>query len=133
MAVPLASGCGQARDGEPTYPEALEGYKMEHQELERLERLRKSAAFSVARYQDKLRDVERFKSALAEARAQSDQAQAELRMADINLHNAKIIAPYGGVVSARMGCAWAYARASAIWRAMSTPWATGMMSPASRN
>lgn len=71
------------------------------QELERLERLRKSAAFSVARYQDKLRDVERFKSALVEARAQSDQAQAELRMADINLHNAKITAPYGGVVSAR--------------------------------
>jgi RND family efflux transporter MFP subunit len=71
------------------------------QELERLERLRKSAAFSVARYQDKLRDVERFKSALAEARAKSDQAQAELRMADINLHNAKIRAPYDGVISAR--------------------------------
>lgn len=71
------------------------------QELERLERLRKSAAFSVARYQDKLRDVERFKSALAEARAQSDQAQAELRMADINLYNAKILAPYSGVISAR--------------------------------
>ena len=71
------------------------------QELERLERLRKSSAFSVARYQDKLRDVERSKSSLAEARAQSDQAQAELRMADINLHNAKIIAPYSGVISAR--------------------------------
>ena len=71
------------------------------QELERLERLRKSSAFSVARYQDKLRDVERSKSALAEARAQSDQAKAELRMSDINLHNAKIRAPYGGVISAR--------------------------------
>ena len=71
------------------------------QELERLERLRKSSAFSVARYQDKLRDVERSKSSLAEARAQSDQAQAELRMADINLYNARIIAPYDGVVSAR--------------------------------
>lgn len=71
------------------------------QELERLERLRKSAAFSVARYQDKMREVERSKSALAEARARSDQAKAELRMANINLHNAKIIAPYGGVISAR--------------------------------
>ena len=71
------------------------------QELERLERLRKSSAFSVARYQDKLRDVERSKSALAEARAQSDQAKAELRMSDINLYNAKIRAPYGGVISAR--------------------------------
>jgi RND family efflux transporter MFP subunit len=71
------------------------------QELERLERLRRSAAFSVARYQDKLRDVERFKSALAEARAKSDQAKAELRMADINLYNAKIRAPYEGIISAR--------------------------------
>ena len=71
------------------------------QELERLERLRKSSAFSVARYQDKLRDVERAKSSLAESRAQSDQAKAELRMADINLYNAKIVAPYGGVVSTR--------------------------------
>lgn len=71
------------------------------QELRRLERLRKSAAFSVARYQDKMRDVERFKSALAEARAQSDQARAELRMSDINLFNSKIRAPYGGVISAR--------------------------------
>jgi RND family efflux transporter MFP subunit len=71
------------------------------QELERLERLRKSSAFSVARYQDKQRDVERAKSALAEARARSDQAKAELRISDINLHNAKIRAPYNGVVSAR--------------------------------
>jgi RND family efflux transporter MFP subunit len=71
------------------------------QELERLERLRKSSAFSVARYQDKLRDVERSKSALAEARAQSDQAKAELRMSDINLYNSKIRAPYDGVISAR--------------------------------
>lgn len=71
------------------------------QELRRLERLRKSAVFSVARYQDKLRSVERFKSELAAARAQSDQAKAELRMADINLYNSKIRAPYDGVISAR--------------------------------
>lgn len=71
------------------------------QELERLERLRKSAAFSVARYQDKLRDVERFKSALGEARAKLDQAKAELRMADINLHNAEVRAPFDGVITRR--------------------------------
>ena len=72
-----------------------------NQELERLERLRRSAAFSVARYQDKLRDVERFKSALAEARAKADQAMAELRMADINLYNARIRAPFDGVITQR--------------------------------
>jgi RND family efflux transporter MFP subunit len=71
------------------------------QELERLERLRRSAAFSVARYQDKLRDVERTKSSIAEARAKADQARAELRMADLNLSYAQIKAPYNGVVSAR--------------------------------
>ncbi len=72
-----------------------------NQELERLEKLRKSAAFSVARYQDKLREVERFKSILSEARAKLDQAQAELRMADINLHNAEIRAPFDGVITQR--------------------------------
>ncbi|MFT5438216.1 MAG: RND family efflux transporter MFP subunit [Alphaproteobacteria bacterium] len=71
------------------------------QELERLERLRRSAAFSVARYQDKLRDVERVKSSIAEARAKADQARAELHMADLNLSYAQIRAPYNGVVSAR--------------------------------
>lgn len=71
------------------------------QELERLERLRRSAAFSVARYQDKLRDVERLRSSITEARAKSDQAKAELRMADINLYNSKILAPYDGVVTQR--------------------------------
>src|SRR5690606_27057874 len=69
--------------------------------LFRSERLRCSAAFSVARYQDKLRDVERFKSALAEASAKAEQAKAELRMADINLKNAKIRAPFDGVISQR--------------------------------
>ncbi len=71
------------------------------QELERLERLRKSAAFSVARYQDKLRNVERFRSALAEARAKQEQARAELRMADINLYNANVLAPFDGVITKR--------------------------------
>jgi RND family efflux transporter MFP subunit len=71
------------------------------QELERLERLRRSAAFSVARYQDKLREVERFKSSIAEARAKADQSRAQLMMANINLTNASILAPYDGVISQR--------------------------------
>ena len=61
--------------------------------------MRKSAAFSVARYDDKRREVERFRSAKAEAEAKADQAQAELRMADINLSNAKIQAPFSGVIT----------------------------------
>jgi len=69
------------------------------QELKRLERLRKSAAFSVARYNDKRRDVERFRSARAEAVAKAEQAGAELRMADINLANSTVLAPFDGVVT----------------------------------
>ncbi len=72
------------------------------QELERLERLRKSAAFSVARYQDKLRDVERFRSSITEARAKVDQAKAELQLANINLYNSKILAPFDGVIKQRL-------------------------------
>jgi RND family efflux transporter MFP subunit len=75
--------------------------RLSAQELERLERLRKSSAFSVARYQDKLRDVERFRSELAEAKAKQEQARAELQMADINLYNAKVLAPFDGVITKR--------------------------------
>tara|TARA_B100000886_G_scaffold339863_2_gene306722 strand:- start:10657 stop:12021 length:1365 start_codon:yes stop_codon:yes gene_type:complete len=69
------------------------------QELKRLQRLRKSVAFSMARYNDKLQDVEKHKSVKAEAEAKAEQAQAQLRMADINLSNSKIIAPFDGVVT----------------------------------
>ena len=71
------------------------------QELKRLQRLRKSSAFSLARYQDKLRDVERSQSALIEAKARREQAKARLRIANINLTNAKILAPFNGVIISR--------------------------------
>ena len=73
--------------------------RLASQELERLEKLRKSSAFSVARFQDKMRDVERLKSLLSEVLARQEQSQAELRMANINLFNAKIRAPFNGVIT----------------------------------
>lgn len=75
--------------------------RLANQELKRLERLRRSVAFSVARYQDKQREVERYRGAVSEARAKKDQARAELRMADINLRNARITAPFDGVITRR--------------------------------
>ena len=75
--------------------------RLSEQALERLKRLRKSAAFSVARYQDKLRDVERLRSSLVEARAKQVQARARLRMTNINLKNSKVLAPFDGVVTKR--------------------------------
>jgi RND family efflux transporter MFP subunit len=74
---------------------------LNNQELQRLENLRKSAAFSRSRYEDKRQDVARAKSALSETEAKINQARAELRMADINLSHATIRAPFNGVVSKR--------------------------------
>lgn len=74
---------------------------LSRQELKRLQRLRRSAAFSQARYEDKRQDVARSRSVLAEARAKVEQARAELQMADISLNNSVIRAPFAGVVSQR--------------------------------
>ena len=89
----------EVRENKASIKRADAQLSLAQQELKRLERLRKSAAFSVARYDDKRREVERFRSAKAEAEAKADQAQAELRMADINLNNAKVQAPFSGVVT----------------------------------
>jgi RND family efflux transporter MFP subunit len=72
-----------------------------NQELRRLESLRKSAAFSRSRLEDKLQDVARARSVLTENRAKVQQARAELRMADINMYQSTIRAPFGGVISKR--------------------------------
>ena len=75
--------------------------KLAQQELKRLKRLRRSPAFSQARYDDKRQEVERYRSGLGEAKAKVKQAQAELRMAEIDLHNATVRAPFSGVVIQR--------------------------------
>lgn len=75
--------------------------RLSEQELKRIERLRRSAAFSQARYEDKRQDVARSRSLLVEAQAKVDAARAELRMADINLKNTTVRAPFAGVVSQR--------------------------------
>ena len=75
--------------------------ELARQELNRLESLRQSAAFSQARYNDKRLEVDRFVSLLSEARARQDFARANLRMAELNLAYATIRAPYAGVVTQR--------------------------------
>ncbi len=70
-------------------------------EYKRLERLRKSAAFSKARLNDKRNEVEKFSGQLAEAEAAVSRARANLRLADIDLHNAEIRAPYNAVIAQR--------------------------------
>lgn len=71
------------------------------QELERLQRLRQSAAFSQARFDDAEQSVVRFRSEVGEAEADHVKYRAELRLAEIDLEKATIRAPYGGVVTLR--------------------------------
>ncbi|PIW30044.1 MAG: efflux RND transporter periplasmic adaptor subunit [Rhodospirillales bacterium CG15_BIG_FIL_POST_REV_8_21_14_020_66_15] len=80
---------------------AQETLKLRRQELSRLEGLRKSSAFSQARLDDKMQEVAVAKAQLAVARGQLESAKASLKLAEINLFNADVIAPYGGVVSRR--------------------------------
>lgn len=68
-------------------------------ELKRLASLRKSVAFSRARHDDKVSEVAKFDSEVGEKKAAIASARAQLRLADIDLYNAKIRAPYNGVVS----------------------------------
>ncbi len=77
-------------------------------ELERLGSLRKSAAFSQARFDDKTNEVVKYRSEVGEKEAAVGSAKAELRLADIDLYNGAIRAPYGGVVSQKHTVAGAY-------------------------
>jgi len=79
-----------------------------HQELKRLEGLKKSAAFSQARYDDARQNVAIAAGKVKEAEADVLAAKAELEIDAINLAYVEIRAPYGGVVSQRMSEAGAY-------------------------
>jgi len=71
------------------------------QEMTRLSQLKKSAAFSQARLEDKKLEVVSARSATAQSQAALLSAEANLRLSKINLDNAEIKAPFGGVVSER--------------------------------
>ncbi|MEP4379077.1 MAG: efflux RND transporter periplasmic adaptor subunit [Alphaproteobacteria bacterium] len=69
-------------------------------ELKRLEGIRKSAAFSQARFEDAEQNVAMQSADVAQTRAQLVQAEAQLRRAERDLEDAEIRAPFPGVVSA---------------------------------
>ena len=71
------------------------------QELGRLEGLRRSAAFSQARFQDKRQQVVQAQSEIVEAEAKVSRALANLELAQRAHRDATIRAPYGGVVTQR--------------------------------
>ncbi|MDA8637103.1 efflux RND transporter periplasmic adaptor subunit [Rhodospirillales bacterium] len=80
------------------------------QELKRLDRLRKSPAFSEARYADKAQEVARAKSEISRAQAQIKSAEATLALADLDLTYTKVIAPYPGAIIRRHTEAGSYVR-----------------------
>lgn len=80
------------------------------QELQRIEGLQTSAAFSQARFDDVRQQVAIAEAGAREAEASVTSARASLRLAEINLAYTKIEAPYDGIVSRRLSEAGAYAR-----------------------
>ncbi len=70
------------------------------QEIARYEKLRRSAAFSKARLQDKEQERAWLRSELDAARAQLVQARAGLALAEMDLARGTVRAPYDGVVTA---------------------------------
>lgn len=78
------------------------------QELSRLANLRKSAAFSQARHEDKQKEVIKYRSEVGARLADVGSARAALRIADIDMYNGKIRAPYNGVVTQKHTVAGAY-------------------------
>ena len=73
-------------------------YRKKQRELQRLDRLRKSAAFSRARHEDIALDVQSRRGALAERKAQLKETRAQLRQARIDLEDTEVRAPFPGVV-----------------------------------
>jgi len=74
---------------------------LKKQELARLDSLSESAAFSQARYDDQLQEVAMSSARVAVANAAVLRAEANLALADDDLKDAVIYAPYDGVVVLR--------------------------------
>jgi RND family efflux transporter MFP subunit len=77
-------------------------------DFKRMEGLRKSAAFSQARYDDSRQQVVIAEAGLRQTDSAIASAKADLDLAEINLSDALIKAPYAGVVTERMTEAGAY-------------------------
>jgi RND family efflux transporter MFP subunit len=91
----------QVAEGRARLAESRSALKLAAQELKRLENLRKSAAFSKARRDDKRQAVARAESMVNVFKATLKQAGATLKLAEIALGYATIRAPFPGVITAR--------------------------------
>ena len=81
------------------------------QELERLEKLKDSAAFPKAAFEDKRQELVRRRSRVREAAAALARARVQREMAEIELARTTVRAPYAGVVTARQAAPGGYLKA----------------------
>lgn len=82
--------------------------KLLNQELARLERLKRSAAFSQARFEDKQQEVVKAQTAVDETAAALRRARASRDLARVDLREAEIRAPFDGAVIIRHTSPGAY-------------------------
>jgi RND family efflux transporter MFP subunit len=75
--------------------------ELRRQELDRLEGLRTSPAFSKGQYSDKLQQTAMAAGNVAKAQAARASAEAELRLAELTLRDTEVRAPFSGVVTQR--------------------------------
>ncbi len=75
--------------------------RLRRQEMDRIQGLRTSPAFSKGNFEDKQQEVVMTESEVAVAQASLARARAQLRLAEISLDDAVIRAPYHGVVTER--------------------------------
>lgn len=83
------------------------------QNYKRIEKLKKSAAFSQARFEDAKQNVAIARAEARQAETAIAAAAADLSLAEINLYNARVRAPYPGVVVERLTEAGAYVQVGA--------------------
>ena len=83
------------------------------QELKRIEGLRRSAAFSQARYEDKRQEIVKARASVDENAAALRRARASRDMARLDIKDARIRAPFAGVVINRNVSAGAFVGAGA--------------------
>jgi len=77
-------------------------------ELQRISSLKKSPAFSQARLDDKEQEILVAKSELVEAEASLRKTRATLKLTEIDYKDAKVLAPFDGVVTQKHTSAGSY-------------------------
>ena len=79
------------------------------QDFKRLEKLKSSAAFSQARFDDARQTVAIAQARVRRSEAAVSSAEADVRLFEINLNDAEVVAPYDGVIIQRLTETGAYA------------------------